>query len=75
MKHTITAVNNNSDMKVIREFVDNKLLAIDSRALRNHMKEIQPDINLSFDHEDNRGNITKISVPIGLDFFWPDVEL
>ncbi len=75
LKYIITSVNGDDSKKSIREFVDNKLLARDSRALRNYVGEIQPNVDLSFDYEDQRGNFTKISIPIGLDFFWPDVEL
>lgn len=72
MKYMIKAVSGDMDVKTIREFVDNQLLARDARALRNHMSEIQPDIDLSFEHEDRKGNTTKVQVPIGVGFFWPD---
>ncbi len=75
MKYTITSINGEYDDKKIRKFVDNELLAIDARALRNHIKSIQPDANLKFNYEDNRGRIKEINIPIGLGFFWPDVEL
>ena len=74
-RHTIISINGNSDPKEIREFINNRLLARDARALRNYIKKIQPDVDLTFDHEDQGGNIVKINVPVGLKFFWPDVEL
>ena len=75
MKYIITSINSNYEKKVIREFVDTKLLARDSRALRNHINTIQPDIDLSYSYEDNKGNMVKIPVPIGVTFFWPDVQV
>ena len=75
MKHIITSINGDSSSKTIRDFVDTKLLARDARELRNYIKTIQPDVDLTFDHEDRRGNFTKVTIPIGLKFFWPDVEL
>ena len=72
MKYIITSVNNDYENKTIRNFVDTQLLAIDSRALRNHLFDIQPNVDLSFDYEDGKGNITKVDIPIGLKFFWPD---
>ena len=75
MKHLITAVNGDSERKTIREFVDNTLLARDARDLRNYIKEIQPDVNLSFDYEDNFGNIKNIPIPINTSFFWPDADV
>ena len=75
MKHVITSVGGDYETKTIREFVDNRLLAIDSRELRNHIKEIQPDINLTFEYEGKNGDLKSASIPIGLQFFWPDAEL
>ena len=68
LKHLITSVNGETESKRIREFVDNYLLARDSRALREHIKENQPDVDLTFDL-DGEGEVT---VPIGITFFWPD---
>jgi hypothetical protein len=69
LKYMITAIEGDPDKKQIREFVDNYLLAQDSRALRKYIKEIQPDVDLSFFPE---GSNTKTTIPIGLSFFWPD---
>ena len=75
MKHLITSVNGNSEKKTIREFVDNQLLAIDSRALRNYVIEIQPDVDLHFEYEDKNGDFVNVPIPIGINFFWPDAEI
>jgi hypothetical protein len=69
LKYMITSVGGNKDNKTIREFVDNHLLARDSRALREYIKEVQPDVDLTFFPE---GSNTKVNIPIGLNFFWPD---
>ena len=75
MKYIITSINGDYEKKTIREFVDTKLLARDSRALRKYIAEVQPDVDLSHGYEDNKGNLVKIPIPIGINFFWPDVEL
>jgi hypothetical protein len=75
MKYILTSVNNDYEQKAIREFVDTQLLAIDSRALRNHISEIQPNVDLTFDFENRRGDIERIDIPIGLQFFWPDASV
>ena len=72
MKYIITSINGDFENKTIRNFVDNQLLAIDARALRNYLFDIQPNVDLSFDYEDRKGNINKVDIPIGLKFFWPD---
>jgi hypothetical protein len=71
LKYIITSVNNNVDSKAIREFVSKFLLAKDSRALREYIKETQPDVDLTFFPD---GSEKAINVPIGINFFWPDVE-
>ena len=56
----------------IRKFVQNELLALDSRALRKYMRSIQPDIDLTLVLEDpTTGEDFEVELPIGTDFFWP----
>jgi len=68
LKYMITSVNGERDIKIIREFVDKHLLARDSRELRKHIKETQPDVDLVFTTE----NGTATDIPISIRFFWPD---
>jgi hypothetical protein len=70
LKYIITSINGNQDQKDIREFVDNYFLARDSRALREYIKEVQPDVDLTFFPN---GSNEKVSIPVGLNFFWPDI--
>lgn len=69
LKYLITSVEGKTDKKDIREFVDNYLLARDSRPLREYVKEIQPDVDLTFFPE---GESDRVNIPIGVSFFWPD---
>ena len=64
----ITSVEGNRDTKSIREFVDNYLLARDSRSLREHIKTTQPDVDLMFTTDSG----SEVAIPIGINFFWPD---
>ena len=75
MKYIITSIDNDPERKTIREFVDNEFLAKDARELRNHISKIQPSVDLSYDYEDQRGNITTIDIPVGINFFWPDASI
>ncbi len=68
MKYIITSVNGNYETKDVRDFVGNYMLARDSRALREYIKEIQPDIDLNITLD----NGEEISLPITMNFFWPD---
>jgi hypothetical protein len=75
LKHMITSVDGNRDSATVRKFVD-EMLAIDSRAIRNFINTITPDIELKVDLVDEvttepfRGSFT-----FGLDAFWPDAGI
>jgi hypothetical protein len=68
LKYIITSVGGDKDEKTIREFVDNYLLARDSRALREYIKIIQPDVDLHY----TLSSGAEVTIPISLNFFWPD---
>ena len=70
LKYMITSVEGNTDQKTIRDFVDNHFLARDSRAFREYIKEVQPDVDLTFFPD---GSNSKVNIPVGLSFFWPDL--
>jgi len=68
LKYMITSVEGEEEKKTVREFVDNYLLARDSRAFREHVRETQPDVDLKV----NIDGEEEVTIPIGLNFFWPD---
>jgi hypothetical protein len=70
LKYMITSVEGLRDRKDVREFVDTALLAKDARSLREYIKEIQPDVDLTF--FPSEGN-NRVNIPIGVSFFWPDI--
>jgi len=70
LKYQITSVNGDRETKSIREFVDKFLLAQDSRALREKIRSLSPDIDLTFYPE---GREEGVDIPIGISFFWPDL--
>jgi hypothetical protein len=76
LKHIITSVDGDRDLKTIRHFVDNELFAIDSRHIRNELKKCTPDINLEIEcFDEETAEPFRDSVTIGLDFFWPDSKV
>jgi hypothetical protein len=75
LKYMITSINGDSEMKSIREFVDTYLLAPDARALREYYAKVQPDIDLKFMPEDESYTGEGITIPITLNFFWPDSNI
>jgi hypothetical protein len=70
LKYMITSVEGMREKKDIREFVDTALLAKDARALREYVKEIQPDVDLTFFPSEGSN---RVNIPIGVSFFWPDI--
>lgn len=72
LKFMITSVNGETEMKDIRDFVDNYMLARDSRAFREHIRNTQPDIEMKFDFEGPNGTEEDATVPMTATFFWPD---
>ena len=62
-KYIITSIDGDREKKSIREFVDNYLLARDSR--------VSPDVELK--HVGNEGE--EVTIPINLNFFWPDAGI
>jgi len=73
LKHMILAVNGDGERKTVRAFVDNEFLARDSRALRNHLRDLQPDVDMKFYPEN--GPQGGVDIPIGVTFLWPDANL
>jgi hypothetical protein len=71
LKYMITSVNGDRETKTIRYFVDNALLARDSKSLRDYIKQVQPDVDLTFFPPDGED---RINIPVGLSFFWPDLK-
>jgi len=71
LKYMITSIEGDDSPKAIRDFVDNYLLAQDSRAFRAYINKISPDIDLTFFPD---GSEKGVPIPIGLNFFWPDIN-
>ena len=72
LKHMLLSVNGDTDNKVIRDFVDNYMLARDSRSLREHIKETQPDIQMKFNYIGENGEEEDAVVPMTAGFLWPE---
>ena len=76
LKYLITEVDGDDASSVIRKFVDNELLAIDSRAIRQFMRTVTPEVETMVDVPDgDSGDTFRTSFDVGLDLFWPDADL
>jgi hypothetical protein len=73
LKNLITSVDSKYDMTVINNFVDNELLAMDSRALREEIKKVTPDLDMTFVFTSEATGETKVmDMPMDVSFFWPN---
>jgi hypothetical protein len=72
LKYMVTSVEGKREQKDIRDFVDNYLLAQDSRALRKYYNEITPDIDTIYYPEGDDYTKEGIDIPVSINFFWPD---
>lgn len=70
MRYMIKSVDGNSDLGHITKFINN-MLARDSKAFRNYVKEIQPDMNMTYTHIHEDGEEEVVPITLGVNFFWP----
>lgn len=75
LKVAILSIDDSYEPKDVDNFVDNELFAVDSRALRNYMSEVMPDIDLSWELiSEETGRTQDMTLPIGVGFFWPQTD-
>ena len=70
LRYMIKSVDGNTDTGTINKYVNN-MRAMDSRAFREYVKTISPDVDMTFTylHEDGEEEVSPI--PMGVGFFWP----
>ena len=73
LKNMILAVDGETGRAAVNNFVDNELFALDSRALRAHIREISPDLDMTFTFvSDTTGEVKEMEIPMDVSFFWPN---
>tara|TARA_R100000664_G_C2737115_1_gene126337 strand:+ start:89 stop:976 length:888 start_codon:yes stop_codon:yes gene_type:complete len=76
LAHLLISVDGNDDPQHIKNFVENEFLARDVQALREYLTKVSPDVDLNFTFVDEEtGEDFEAAMPIGIDFFWPSVDL
>ncbi len=75
LKHMIISIDNKDNNAAINTYVDNEMLSKDSLALRMHILDIRPDIDMSFYFScNNCGYEGEVDMPLGVNFFWPSTK-
>jgi hypothetical protein len=70
LRYMIKSVDGNSEVGHITRFVNN-MRALDSRAFRQHVKEISPDMDMTYTHTHEDGEVEEAPITLGVSFFWP----
>jgi hypothetical protein len=71
-RYMIKSVDGKTDTKTIVDFINNKFLARDTRAFREYIKSIQPDMKMEFEYMDPETQTSEVKpIPMGVGFFWP----
>ena len=71
-RYMIQEIEGNTDRAFINNFVKNNLLARDSKALREYVKTISPDMNFNYEFtSDITGETEALDIPFGVGFFYP----
>ena len=72
LKYMIQEVDGKTDRGFINSFVVNGLLALDTRALRNYVKSLSPDMDMKFEFTSGiTGDTEALDIPFGVSFFYP----
>lgn len=75
LNHMITSINGSTDVKDIRNYVNNYFLARDAREFRKYYSSISPDLNTKVTVVNSFGDEEDVDLPIGVNFFWPDARV
>ena len=75
LKNIIVSINGETDKNTLATMVDN-LVIKDTKKVREEFTKINPSIDMTMEvFCEECDHTMKGAVPIGLDFFWPDIEL
>jgi hypothetical protein len=71
LKYMIVSVDGDSDRGVVSKFSKN-MLAKDTKAFREYIKTISPDLDLKYDFvSEITGEAEALDIPFGISFFYP----
>lgn len=70
----IVEVDGKTDTKSIIDFINNKFVTRDTRALREFIKTFQPDVVMEYEYEDPESGEKEVRpIPMGVGFFYPSI--
>jgi hypothetical protein len=73
-RYMIQSVDGKEDMKTITDFINNRFITRDTRAMREFIKEISPDVVMEYEYEDPETGEKEVRpIPMGVGFFYPSL--
>tara|TARA_B100000287_G_scaffold409841_1_gene437608 strand:+ start:326 stop:1090 length:765 start_codon:yes stop_codon:yes gene_type:complete len=75
LKQHIISIDGDTSKATINRFIDKEFITLDTREFRKYLRKITPDVDLTFDYTSQIGEPHKVSIPIGVTFFWPDLTI
>ena len=70
LRYIIKSVDGKDDLATINKYV-NGMLARDSRAFREYIKSISPDMDMKMEYVHEDGEVEEAPITMGVGFFWP----
>ena len=70
LRYMIKAVDGNSEVGHINKFI-NGMRALDSRAFRDYVKKMSPDMDMTIKYTHEDGEVEEAPITLGVGFFWP----
>jgi hypothetical protein len=70
LRYMITSVNGDNTVSAINKYI-NGMLARDSRAFREYVKTMSPDVDMKFTYTHEDGEVEEAPIGMTVNFFWP----
>ena len=70
LRYMITSVNGDNTISALNKYI-NGMLAKDSRAFREYVKKITPDLDMKFTYTHEDGEAEEAPIGMSVNFFWP----
>ena len=71
LRKVITSVDGDESVGTINDFVNNEFLSRDSKAFRDYLLSVTPDVDLNIIVDFSSGEEVEVTVPMTVEFFWP----
>ncbi len=71
LRKVIISVDGDESVGTINNFVNNEFLSRDSKAFRDYLLSVTPDVDLNIIIDFSSGEEVEVTVPMTVEFFWP----